>query len=351
MDEGKTRLFGLDLLRLLSMLMVIVLHILGQGGILEAAEPGSTVWYAAWGLECLCYCAVDCYGLLSGYLGGGRRPWGKLVRLWLTVVLYSFLYYCFFRLRSPELVDSQALRRVFLPVTTRQYWYFTAYFGLALLMPVLDGGLERLESRRAGELALLILLLFCALPAVLQADPFQLRGGYCLLWLLLLYLLGGLLRRSGFFGRLRPLPLIAGACLSLALTYYTHLHPVTVPGFGAFTLLSYTSPTVLLFALCLLLLFRRLRLGGRAAGLVTALSRTSFGVYILHTNPLLWKLLYVPGCLGAWAALPAKRLLFQVPACALWVYLLCSLPEALRMALFRVPGLLRGIREKKESRN
>ncbi len=200
MDEGKTRLFGLDLLRLLSMLMVIVLHILGQGGILEAAEPGSTVWYAAWGLECLCYCAVDCYGLLSGYLGGGRRPWGKLVRLWLTVVLYSFLYYCFFRLRSPELVDSQALRRVFLPVTTRQYWYFTAYFGLALLMPVLDGGLERLESRRAGELALLILLLFCALPAVLQADPFQLRGGYCLLWLLLLYLLGGLLRRSGFFG-------------------------------------------------------------------------------------------------------------------------------------------------------
>ena len=45
--KNEQRVPGLDLLRIVSMLMVIMLHILGQGGILDAACPDSGVWYAA----------------------------------------------------------------------------------------------------------------------------------------------------------------------------------------------------------------------------------------------------------------------------------------------------------------
>jgi hypothetical protein len=51
------------------MLMVVVLHILGQGGVLKTARPLSVEYEIAWFLEILCYCAVNCYALISGYAG------------------------------------------------------------------------------------------------------------------------------------------------------------------------------------------------------------------------------------------------------------------------------------------
>lgn len=345
MERRAERNVGLDLLRLLAMVMVVILHILGQGGILDAALPGSLTWYTAWGLECLCYCAVDCYGLLSGYLGGGRkRPFSALVLLWLEVVLYSLLYYVLFRLWMPESVGKQELFNAVFPVLRRQYWYFTGYFGLTLLMPLLNAGLERIESRQATAMTFLLLLFFCAFPTVLASDAFRMHGGYTLLWLALLYLMGALIRRSAFFQSLGVFPLILISVFCNALTFATVLRPVTIPGLSSFTLLNYVSPTVTVFAVCLLLLFSRLPIRGSAAArLIARLSKPSFGVYILHTNPLLWLLVYRPGSLGSWASRPAWALAFLVPACAVGVYLALSLPDILRALLFRKLHLREGL--------
>lgn len=40
MDQKETRArnYGIDLLRLISMLMIVVLHVLGQGGILKSTS-------------------------------------------------------------------------------------------------------------------------------------------------------------------------------------------------------------------------------------------------------------------------------------------------------------------------
>ena len=65
----RSRNLGVDLLRSLSMLMVVVLHVLGQGGILaalEAAPARGGSFALCWLLELACSCAVDCFGLISG---------------------------------------------------------------------------------------------------------------------------------------------------------------------------------------------------------------------------------------------------------------------------------------------
>ena len=131
------------------------------------------------------------------------------------------------------------------------------------------------------------------------------------------------------------LPLLLTLLVCFGLTLYTHFRPVTVPGLSAVTLLSYTSPTVAGMAVCLLLLLRRLRFGDAGARLLAELSRTAFGVYILHTNPLFWYLVFRPGCLSSWAALPSKVLLFLIPGCAVGAYLAFSLPAYGRLLLFR----------------
>ena len=69
-------------------------------------------------MESFCYCAVDCYGLLSGYLGGGRRRRrGSLLLLWLEVVFYSRLMLGVFRLCAPEHVDWNKLVYALFPVS------------------------------------------------------------------------------------------------------------------------------------------------------------------------------------------------------------------------------------------
>ena len=62
-DRQTGRNYGIDLLRLVAMFMVVVLHVLGHGGILNAATG---INYSISMLLRICaYCAVDCYAIIS----------------------------------------------------------------------------------------------------------------------------------------------------------------------------------------------------------------------------------------------------------------------------------------------
>lgn len=67
------RNYGIDLLRMLSMFMVSVLHVLGQGSVLSASGKIPLNYAFAWFLEISAYCAVNCYALISGYVGVKSR--------------------------------------------------------------------------------------------------------------------------------------------------------------------------------------------------------------------------------------------------------------------------------------
>ncbi|MEG1164907.1 MAG: acyltransferase family protein, partial [Oscillospiraceae bacterium] len=75
----KNRNYGLDLLKSVSMLMIVMLHILGVGGILASSAEGSLSNGLAWALEAANICAVNCFGLISGYvLSRGRYRRSRL---------------------------------------------------------------------------------------------------------------------------------------------------------------------------------------------------------------------------------------------------------------------------------
>ena len=65
----KKRNWGIDALRIIAMLMIVTWHILWHGGILESAQVSSAQYYIAWYIAMLTFGAVNCYGLISGYVG------------------------------------------------------------------------------------------------------------------------------------------------------------------------------------------------------------------------------------------------------------------------------------------
>jgi surface polysaccharide O-acyltransferase-like enzyme len=61
------RNFGLELLRIISMLMIVTLHYLGHGNVLETVDIFSFNYYIAWFIQSLSYVSVNIFVLISGY--------------------------------------------------------------------------------------------------------------------------------------------------------------------------------------------------------------------------------------------------------------------------------------------
>lgn len=333
---------GIDLLRIVSMFMVVVLHVLGQGGILAALTPGTPGWALGWTLESACYCAVDCFGMVSGYVAHSRQFSGqRCVTLWAQAAFYSAGIALLFKFLLPGSTSFRSILAACFPVSGQQYWYFTAYFALLFFSPFLTILLESLSRGQVRQLLAALFLIFCLLPLAAGRDLFYLKAGYSTLWLCILFLIGGCLRilEEGREGR--PGRYFGGYLLCVLLTALTKVAPGPLPRGELF--LSYTSPTVLGAALCLVLGFRALTI--RSPWLqrqIARLAPLSFGVYLIHTHPSVWKYL-LAGRFQVYAAQPPLLLPVLVVLTAAGIFLVGAGIDFFRERLFRavLPPLFR----------
>ena len=325
---------------MVSMFMIVILHVLGPGGVLGAAPMHSGRYQTAWLAEIVCYCAVDCYALISGYVGRRARfRCSRIITLWLQIVVCSLAITAFFAVLKPDSITWVNWRSAIMPITTGQYWYLSAYFGLFFLMPLFNTALAHMEKR---SLALLGAAIFCAyslVPYLLLNDPFDLCSGYCMLWLCLLYVLGGVLAECNAAEQFRRRTFFFGFCAAVLLTWsgkmaleYLMLQRTREAAVNTY-LVSYTSPTVLAAAIFLLLLFDRLRLPTTITKILTWAAPASLGVYILHVHPLMFAQ-FIEGRFTRLAAAPAALMLMGAIIAALTIYLACTAADLLRARIF-----------------
>ena len=73
------RNYGIDLLRMVAMVFVILLHLTGVGGICANAPLFSPQFFLSQFLRIATFCAVNCYALISGFVGWhrSRKQWKK----------------------------------------------------------------------------------------------------------------------------------------------------------------------------------------------------------------------------------------------------------------------------------
>lgn len=341
--EGRGRNRGVDLLRLGSMFLVTVLHVLLLSGSL-AAE--GTRFALAWGMEVLAYCAVDCYGLISGYVGyrDEERPvsYRKFGPLWTQIFFWSFGLTLVGHLWRPEAVSWTAVAKAAAPVATSQYWFASAYAGLFFLMPWLNKLLRSCSKAQSGLLAgtLAGVYILYGTAAGTQGDPFRLQGGYSFAWLVLLYLLGGCMKKLDLPGRMKRGALAGGIALAAGATWLIKVLRPNGRLSGA--LVSYTSVTIVFIAFALVALAAEAKLGPKTEKVVAALAPAAFGVYLIHVHPVVWNQILAAKL--TWVA--GVRLRWFVPAVLLsagGIFLFCLLAEKARLALFRATGLERAI--------
>lgn len=335
------RNLGIDILRIISMFMVTVLHLAGQGGYKGTPDSGA-VYYIMTFLVVVCYGAVNIFALISGYVMYGTSiKYKRIVGLWFQVAFYSV---------GLSIIDKVVFHstdmfiKSLLPVLSAKYWYFSAYFFMFFFIPYFNSFIEKLSGKTALKFIVTGSVILSVISNIVEFTGYDIIGllkGYSLMWLSFCYLIGALIKKyRRYFERLssKTCIWIIFACTALTFIDSTWLVNMKLPAnleiLPRGMLLRYTSPTVFVMSVCMLIIFSRIKIS-HGKKLIGILSATSFGVYIVQTHSLIWNnyILKFSTFFNVSNAL-SKTLLVLVGAVGL--YILISIADYLRIQLFRL---------------
>lgn len=339
-QRSQERMTGIDILKVLSMFLVVMMHLLMYGGILGnvTSSYGSISYDTAWLLECLTFCCVNCFALITGYLCiNSRWKWQRLFSLWLEVALYGAAIALLFQVVFPGKMTSQDWVDSLMPVSHGTYWYLNAYIIMFFAIPIVNAAVKSLNDKVLKEICSAFFVIVVCLPIVTGTtgnDVFKIHSGYCGLWLCFLYTIGANVRKNHWFDGVPKPFLIAMIIISISVDWSKCL--TGVPTSDWYGMVSYDSITVLIESICLLLLFKDITVekNSKIAKLWAGLAKSSFGVYVISVQPLVFD--YVLGGAFTWVSSSSPVLLtFETFASALLVYLICTMIESIRIAMAR----------------
>lgn len=341
--QADGRHYGIDGLRILSMFMVLLLHILAHGGILEATDYPSTRYISAYLLETASFCAVNCFGLISGYVMiNAKYRYTNLVLLWLQVALFNILGTILFYFITPGSVSVLDLLFSPFPVFKRTFWYFSAYFLLFFFIPLLNHMVHGLNRRQAKVICVTIIIVFSVLPTLFNVDPFGLNNGYSTFWLLALYIIGSCIRKFNFGTNIKSIFLLCGYAISVLVSagFFIALQFDVLSKLLIFwvkgQLINYTAPSMLFNGIALLLLFTRINISRQwIKSVIQLFSPVSFGVYILHQQPQIAAFLFRKNRFAAFADYPVPLMIGAILLSAFVLFAFFAAIDKLRLLLFQ----------------
>lgn len=329
---------SIDLFKTISMLMVVVLHLLGHGGGLKSLQSNSANWFILSGIESVCIIAVNCFALTTGFLYVGKKIKIKnILNLYLQVLFFSLGIALIFFVLKKEPFSVRSLLNFLLPIASKRYWYFSAYFILFLIMPLLNVVLEYADKRFLLAIlggAVILFGVYAFVATMVFGDTFGLQHGYSFIWLAILYLFGGAIKKYEIYSKLKSSNWLL---LYLASTILSFACGIIFSALKSFTILPYMSSYIFLFnilsSLFLLMFFASIEI--KSNKVLSFLAKNSFGVYLLHEHTFIRNAFITDKLTFLTDYNPLLAVLI-VLGCAIAIYIIGSVIEFIRQLIFRL---------------
>lgn len=270
---------NIELLRIVAMFMVMMLHVNNTALGLpttEAAQTSLLPTYTRIFFEVLCIGSVNAFVLISGWFGI-KFSWKGLT---------AFVFQCIFITWGILLVMGciglvpMTLHNLDITLFVRS-WYIQAYLGLYLLTPALNLLIEK-SKRRHLQLIIGLFLMEFVYDFLSPSDPLF-KAGYSTMHFVMLYMLARYVKLYGIFRFVQKwsFSLFLLIVISVSVIQFIGIqHGIT----SVFWIGIYSSPAIIIAALCLLLSFSKLNFQNK---FVNKIAAASFAVYLFHTNPLI----------------------------------------------------------------
>ena len=339
----KKRNYGIDLLRIFSMINIINLHINLFSRQLKL-EFSSPKFKSIWRLEVFSYPAVNCFGLISGIVGYTKFKFSNLIYLWLTVFFYSisissYLFY------TKNGINGKSLYLSLFPILIRRHWYVNAYFYMYVLLPFINNGINSFNSNFHKNIIIFFILFYTiyyliAKIADLNVDFNFLNDGYSSMWLIILYIIGA------YFGKYiiineRNKNILVYLIMFLFSTFlsselYFRLIKSKVKN-NKNMLISYISPTMLLQAISLVMIYSKLNIKHKLLmKIISFLTPLNFSAQLIHARLFQTKIKIIKIFFNWILNLKPQLLFFKIYGFGILIYFICIYIDYIRLIIFKI---------------
>lgn len=335
----------IELLRFVSMLMILMLHYFNQGKVLSLTSEGSMSFYLVWTIEGICFISVNIYMFISGYfLSCKTYTWKRLISFYATILVYTVLLSIVCTIVGWAQWDVKTILSVFPIIGSRKNWYVTIYFAIIIISPLLNCIVKNMEKIVYKRMLILLFFLFSMFPTVFfWVDQFDLNDGYSILWYGYLYLVAAYIRKYGVNIKNRTLIIMFSGIIIVPISRFVIIKLSSSYAIlkGATNILySYNSFPVFLASLALFIIV--INKGVREKNnwvdtIILILGETSFGVFFIHSFVLIRDNLWV--YLGSKNYIDTPYQVLHGIGCIVLVYIVCSIIDLGRKYAFKYLGV------------
>lgn len=338
------RNYGIDLLRIISMINIINLHVNMFSGQLNFNYT-SPKFVSIWRLEIFSYHAVDSFGLISGVVGYKRYKFSNLIYLWFLASFYSTTISLYLFVKDK--LNKKNLILSLFPILIKRHWYLNAYFSMYLLLPFINYGINSLNRKVYKNLIIFFILFFSIYNIIAKiygnTNYHFLNNGYSSMWLTILYIIGA------YFGKFIIINkknknivffcfwiLIYIFCSFFNSEIYFHLlkKKSTI---NNQILISYLSPTILLQAISFIILFSQLNINNKwILKIISFLSPLTFSAQLIHAH-LFKENIKIKKILFKFInKFKVHWLFFKIYGLVIIIYFICVFIDYFRLQLFKL---------------
>lgn len=294
-DKLLSRQSGMELLRIIAMLLVVIVHTdyyTFGAPTYDYMQSNPDKAFAMYLVDSIAIICVNCFVFISGWFG--IRPKRKsFANLLFQIVFFNLLlYFGYVALgKQPFSLMSFVSHCNFL-----EHWFIPTYIALFFIAPMLNIFVEKADKTTLRN----VIVALAVLELILgwTVDYLHIKGGYSLLSFILIYLVARTLkaRPVAFIERLSKWQLmgIYALCVgvNMAIVYTCYFfYPAGISHIGRF--FNYASPIVLVASFAFCLFFTKLRFKSVAINWIAA---SAFAIYLFHTDRLFLDRFFVNFC-------------------------------------------------------
>ena len=337
----KKRHIGLDILRIISMVMIVTLHYINKGGFQNIFEITSANYWIVKIIYHLSLVAVNCYVLISGYfLTNSKFKLRNILLLWGETLFWSiFISGIFILIGYRDKVD---ILKTFLPITTKDsYWFITTYICLYALFPILNLITRNISRIKMKILIVFLVIVFSLWKSVLPfAGTLDETGGYGIIWFCVLYLIASYIKMYGGIIKNHKLKIYI---LSTLITIFVKigLKCCDIEALKNYTDVygNYNTITVLIASIALFEYFVDVSIDSTIISKsIVKISSLTLGVYLIHEQLILRKFLW-KNIIPCQAIANNNLFILWSAAIILGVFAVCILLEQIRMYITNKCGI------------
>lgn len=328
MKNTKIRQSNIELLRIVSMIMIVGLHYFNGtmgGGALGKLTTANNNYYVTYLFESLFVISVGCFVLITGYfqIEKSSITLSKVIQLFIQVTFYGLLFLLIATIARETPFKITHFAGVFL-LSFVGNWFAKVYIILYILSPFLNICLTKLDKSAYKKFLIIMLILFSVWPSFLPYSPVT-DNGYGIITFILFYAIGGYIKIH-YVGNHSKKYYLSGYIVCALITFILTIKLPT-----QFNLiLGYNFVFNIAGSIFMFLFFTKLNIKSKKINYISA---SAFGVFLIHTNGYLKDFIYEKILHCSWFWFSPLFALHAIISIVI-VYSLCTLVDICRRLLF-----------------